>query len=141
MKGYQTEQKKLLLAYLSSHADRAFTIDELTEVMTVSGVGKSTVYRLVARLAEEGAIRRYAREEGRGYSYQYLERMECHSHLHMRCTLCGKVIHLSEGISRLFAQAVLESDRFYLDDGRTLLFGRCAACHAAGKEFDNADNA
>ena len=95
MKGYQTEQKKLLLAYLSSHADRSFTLDELAAVMTACGVGKSTVYRLVARLSDEGAVRRYAREEGRGYTYQYLERQECHSHLHLRCSICGRVIQLS----------------------------------------------
>ena len=134
MKGYQTEQKKLLLTYLSSHADRAFTLEELGAVMTECGVGKSTVYRLVARLTEEGAIRRYAREEGRGYTYQYLERKECHSHLHLRCTVCGKVIHLSEEISRLFAGTLLTNNQFYLDDSRTLLFGRCDACAAAGKE-------
>ena len=134
MKGYQTEQKKLLLAYLSSHADRSFTLDELAAVMTAGGVGKSTVYRLVARLSDEGAVRRYAREEGRGYTYQYLERQECHSHLHLRCSICGRVIHLSEEISRIFAKTLLESNQFQLDDGRTLLFGRCDACHNAGKE-------
>ena len=134
MKGYQTEQKKLLLAYLSSHADRSFTLEELAAVMTACGVGKSTVYRLVARLSDEGAVRRYAREEGRGYTYQYLERQECHSHLHLRCSICGRVIHLSEEISRIFAKTLLESNQFQLDDGRTLLFGRCDACHNAGKE-------
>lgn len=134
MKGYQTEQKKLLLAYLSSHADRSFTLDELAAVMTACGVGKSTVYRLVARLSDEGVVRRYAREEGRGYTYQYLERQECHSHLHLRCSICGRVIHLSEDISRIFAKTLLESNQFQLDDGRTLLFGRCDACHNAGKE-------
>lgn len=134
MKGYQTEQKKLLLTYLSSHADRAFTLDELTAVMTECGVGKSTVYRLVARLAEEGTVRRYAREEGRGYTYQYLESGECHSHLHLRCVICGRVIHLSEEVSGLFASTLIENNRFYLDDSRTLLFGRCAECYASCKE-------
>lgn len=134
MKGYQTEQKKLLLSYLSSHADRAFTLEELAAVMTECGVGKSTVYRLVARLSEEGAVRRYAKEEGRGYTYQYHEGAECHSHLHLRCTVCGRVIHLSEEISRLFAHTLLCEDKFHLDDSRTLLFGRCEECFTAGKE-------
>jgi Fur family ferric uptake transcriptional regulator len=134
MKGYQTEQKKLLLTYLSTHADRAFTLEELGAVMTACGVGKSTVYRLVARLTDEGAVRRYAREQGRGYTYQYLERQECHSHLHLRCTVCGRVIHLSEDISHTFAAALSESNHFELDDSRTLLFGRCETCLSAGKE-------
>ena len=129
MKGYQTEQKKLLLAYLSSHADTAFTLDQLAAVMTACGVGKSTVYRLVARLCEEGAVQRYAREEGRGYTYQYLDRDDCQSHLHLRCTVCGCVIHLSSEASRLFAATLLQDNRFHLDDSRTLLLGRCERCY------------
>ena len=132
--GYRTEQKKLLLLYLSTHAERAFSLCELADTMAECGVGKSTVYRLVARLTEEGAVRRYARDEGRGYTYQYLERQECHSHLHLRCTLCGRVIHVSEEVSRRLAQALLESDSFALDDSRTLLFGQCVECRASGKE-------
>ena len=131
---YKTGKRGMILELLSKNPDRALSIDEICESVLGGEGGKSTVYRLVARLSDEGAVRRYAREEGRGYTYQYLERQECHSHLHLRCSICGRVIHLSEEISRIFAKTLLESNQFQLDDGRTLLFGRCDACHNAGKE-------
>ena len=126
--GYRTEQKTELLAYLSAHADRAFTLSELAEEMGARGVGKSTVYRQVAALCEEGAVRRYAKEGGRGYTYRYLTRGDCTHHLHLECLLCGKVIHLGREQSALFENALRESNEFALDDSRTLLYGRCGAC-------------
>ena len=104
MNGYQTEQKRLLLDYLSRHAERAFTPAELAQALADGGIGKSTVYRLIARLSEEGAVRRFAREGG-GVAYQYLSGEHCASHLHLRCTACGRVIHLSE-IPRIYIQSV-----------------------------------
>ena len=134
--GYRTEQKKLLLLYLSTHAERAFSLAELADTMAECGVGKSTVYRLVAQMCEEGAVRRCAKERGRGYLYQYLDRTDCAAHLHLRCTDCGKITHLGEEETALFERVLAENNRFVLDDQRTLLFGRCAACWEKGKSCE-----
>lgn len=135
MQGYKTEQKTILLDYLSAHADRAFTLEELCASMVGRGVGKSTVYRLVARLAEEGVVRRYLREGRRGYTYQFFAGQDCHAHLHLRCTACGRVLHLCEGASDAL-RALLSADcGFALDGEKTMLYGSCAACAAStGKE-------
>ena len=130
--GYRTEQKKLLLLYLSTHAERAFSLRELAETMSECGVGKSTVYRLVAQMCEEGAVRRCAQERGRGYLYQYLDRTDCAAHLHLRCTACGQITHLGEEETSLFERVLAENNSFVLDDQRTLLFGRCASCREKG---------
>ena len=62
MSSYRTEQKKLLLEYLSAHKDNSLTIDEIIEGISAteseSGAvpGKSTVYRLINKLLEEGKV-------------------------------------------------------------------------------------
>ncbi|MBQ8174020.1 MAG: transcriptional repressor [Clostridia bacterium] len=128
MKEYRTEQKTELLSYLSTHADRAFTLSELADEMQRHGVGKSTVYRLVAGLYEAGSVRRYAKEGGRGYTYRYLRESACTHHLHLECLSCGRVIHLGREQSALFEKSLRENHEFALDDSRTLLYGKCAAC-------------
>lgn len=133
MKEYRTEQKTELLSYLSAHADRAFTLSELAKEMEKHGVGKSTVYRLVAGLCESGSVRRYAREGGRGYTYRYLQGHTCSEHLHLECLGCGRVIHLGREQSALFERTLRESNEFALDDCRTLLYGRCRACQKGEK--------
>lgn len=133
MQGYQTEQKKILLDYLSTHAERAFALEELLPPMVARGVGKSTVYRLIARLVEEGAVRRYLREGKRGYTYQFFAGDRCHKHLHLRCTDCGRVLHLCDAVSDEL-RALLSSDLgFALDGEKTMLYGHCADCKG-GKE-------
>ena len=127
MNGYRTEQKKLLLSYLSAHADEAFSLRELCETLGECGVGKSTVYRLVSRLTDEGAVRRFAREGG-GFAYQYLASAACTSHLHLRCTACGRVFHLSEEESAAVGRLLRGDCGFSLDEGRTVLLGTCADC-------------
>ena len=127
MTGYRTEQKKLLLAYLSRHADEAFSAGELARTLGECGVGKSTVYRLIAQLTDEGILRRFAREGG-ALSYQYIGGDTCGAHLHLRCTACGKVIHLEGDGSRAFG-ALLENEYgFRLNEGQTVLLGLCADC-------------
>lgn len=127
MSGYRTEQKKLLLAYLSLHADEVFTLRAISDTLSACGIGKSTVYRLVSRLVEEGRVRRFAREGG-GVAYQYLAGDDCLLHLHLRCTQCGRVTHLSEKESDMIGRTVLGSHRFKLDEGKTLLLGLCEQC-------------
>lgn len=128
MQGYKTEQKKILLDYLSTHAERAFSLEELVPPLVARGVGKSTVYRLVARLVDEGAVRRYLREGRRGYTYQYFAKQDCHAHLHLRCTDCGRVLHLCEGVSQELRSLLSTDCGFALDGEKTMLYGRCAAC-------------
>ena len=130
MNGYHTEQKKLLLAYLSKHTDEAFTLRELTETLGDCGIGKSTVYRLISRLVEEGAVRRFAREGG-GFAYRYLSSAACTSHLHLRCTACGHVIHLAKGAMATMGKLLADEHGFSLDEGRTVLVGLCADCRTA----------
>ena len=132
MQGYKTEQKTILLDYLAAHADRAFSLEELVPPMVARGVGKSTVYRLVARLSEEGRVRRYLREGGRGYTYQFFAKEDCHAHLHLRCTDCGRVLHLGEGSSRDLRALLSAACGFSLDGDRTMLYGHCAACEGKG---------
>ena len=132
MKEYRTEQKTELLSYLSAHADRSFTLSELAEEMASHGVGKSTVYRLVAALCETGSIRRSAKESGRGYTYRYLRESACSRHLHLECLCCGRVIHLGREQSALFERTLREYNDFTLDDSRTMLYGRCRACAEGG---------
>lgn len=133
MNGYRTQQKKLLLSFLSAHGEEVFTLPALAAALAPQGVGKSTVYRLVSRLVAEGAVRRFAREGG-GTVYQYLSRGDCGAHLHLRCTDCGRVIHLGVAESDLLTRTLRERISFLLDGQRTLLLGHCDVCAKGARE-------
>lgn len=61
---YHTQQRCALLAFLSAHADKQFTVEQLLTAMGDEAPGRSTVYRALDRLVEEGTVRRFAPESG-----------------------------------------------------------------------------
>ena len=102
MSGYQTEQKRKLLAFLEQNAEAAYSIDEIIRGLSEAHPnetlpGKSTLYRLMTRLVDEGAVKRFVKGNSRHFVYQLLRGKDCVGHLHLRCSSCGhQPHHLSE---------------------------------------------
>lgn len=133
MARYQTEQKKILLAYMKAHSDQAFTIEELCEQMkeepTLKAVpGKSTVYRVMPELVDEGLVKRFVKENSRKFLYQMMCGEHCEKHLHMKCSVCGKLYHMEDDESEALLMQVMRKHRFHVDEGKTVLFGQCESC-------------
>ena len=126
MRSYDTKAKNALSDYLRTNAQKQFTAEQLAEAMSATA-GKSTVYRLLTRLCEEGEIRRLPRDGSRASFYQAIPDDKCLGHLHMKCTECGLLVHLNEAESRRVSAIALEND-FTLDAKLTMLYGKCEVC-------------
>ncbi len=125
---YRTEQKEALLAFLKEERDRQFTLGELAEeVGKIATIGASTVYRLMHALTEEGLVRRFTVGGSRIFYYQYTEG-DCHTHLHLKCTKCGKLFHLDGAVSHFMEKQIYASHKFRLNEHETMLFGICGVC-------------
>ena len=136
---YQTEQKKMLLAFFASNRSRQFTAEEAAEVLlgedNPKSPGKSTVYRLVAQMAEDGYLRRFAKADGkRGWVYQYHEKNDCQGHLHLKCVQCGALFHLECGMSNELLTHIENMHRFQVDNHKTVLYGLCEHCQEKREE-------
>ena len=131
MKHYQTKQRQLILALLQENPQRSYSADELADALRQKyqseAPGKSTVYRLLPRLAEEGMIRRFETDGSHCNYYQFMEH-HCHEHLHLQCTDCGKLIHMNNEASRLLLQEINAGFQFWVDGHKTILYGRCGGC-------------
>lgn len=101
--------------------------DALLSVLKAKGasVGRTTVYRKLERLCEEGYARRTLTD---GTSYFCYTDEECEEHYHLLCTRCGKIEHLScEKTEELFSHIGREHG-FHVDPSLTTLYGLCALC-------------
>ena len=128
MKGYQTEQKRMLLTFLEKNQAHPLTIEEI--VFGLSGEhapGKSTVYRLMNQLVQEGVVRRIVRGNSRHFVYQLLDCRDCADHMHCRCVSCGKLFHMNHQLSKDM-ERLLAAGGFSLDTGKTTLLGTCKGC-------------
>lgn len=129
---YMTRQRKALTEFLMRHADEAFTVTQAAQRMReeapAAAPGRSTVYRLMADLANDGMLRRFYEADDRQATYQYAGGARCENHLHMRCARCGALYHLSDELSARVSAEIWNSDQFSIDNRETVLVGICAAC-------------
>lgn len=130
-KVYQTEQRKCLLAFLHENAGKQFTIEQLTELTEGhASMGKSTIYRLMGKLVDEGLVRRFVKDNSRNFLYQIIECADCKLHFHLKCTECGKLIHLDDKTTHFMQCRIKKQHDFIIDGEKTLLFGKCGECRA-----------
>ena len=130
MAEYKTHQKELLLGYLYENRETPLTVEQISEGLAAlpGAPGKSTVYRLIGKLAEEGRIKRFEQGNSRTFAYQLAGGEECHHHLHLKCTECGRLLHMDHAQSEKILEEILGDSDFAVSQEDTTLFGKCGAC-------------
>lgn len=133
MAHYQTAQKKRLIECMTIHGEKAFSVEELCAEMEKlykkeELPGKSTVYRLIHQMTAEGTVKRMLKEHSRKFVYQIAAGEHCAFHLHMKCTDCGRLLHMDDDESLKIMAEVLEKNHFAVDGKQTVLVGKCGDC-------------
>ena len=131
---YSTRQKREIHGFLQQHGLENFTLDEIVFRLQDQGtpIGRTTVYRYLESMAEQGSVRKYQNAQG-VTQYQHTESgMHCDDHFHMMCRRCGRLYHVDcERIAAL-REHMLTAHGFELDARETMLVGVCARC--AGRD-------
>ena len=126
---YRTSQREILLDFLSAHPDKEFTVDQITEAICGDAIGKSTVYRIISRLCDDGDILRTRGAGGKKILYRSIDKVnECHAHFHLKCLNCGKLIHLDCDFMDELGRHIAGEHGFRLDPRSTVINGVCAEC-------------
>ena len=117
MKKYDTRQRDYLISFLNQHPDQLLSVRQIA------------VYRNLSQLEAEGLIRKSVKPGSREAYYQYVGADDCHSHLHLSCTRCGKTFHMDAEHTTQLTRAMSELDGFNLDILKTVMYGICQDCH------------
>ena len=131
---YNTIQRKIILDFLNSNKDKQFTVEEISEKLReeyndIDEIpGKSTVYRIISKLVDEGTVKRFVKGKSRQFLYQISGCENQVTHLHLKCVECGKLFHIDTIISDKITNQILKTYNFNLDSEKTVLFGRCNNC-------------
>ena len=93
--GYNTKQQDAILSVLKGTRGKHITADEIYLKLIRQGkpVGKTTVYRHLEKLTENGTLRRFTTGDNSGACYQLAD-THCSEHYHLKCSDCGKLIHI-----------------------------------------------
>ena len=49
-------------------------------------------------------------------------------HLHMKCTECGKLLHMNNDVSKELLNEIFDLSNFSVDKETTVLYGKCKDC-------------
>ncbi len=134
---YKTAGRQRLLDFLEKHPDRQFLVDELSEELnrrigdSPNRSGKSSLYRHLSELCDEGTVRKYRSDTQSAYVYQYVGRGDCCHHFHLKCVSCGALVHLECAVSEELLTHIRSDHGFCVDSGRSILYGMCKVCAAA----------
>jgi len=126
--GYNTKQRGEIMDLLRE-VEHVTAHEVFTELRRRgSKVGASTVYRYLDRLAGEGKVRKFFIDNITAACYQLVEECAAKPHYHLKCTECGKLIHLDcEAIDEVGIHVKKEHD-FDIDIAKTVFYGRCRDC-------------
>lgn len=130
---YNTMQKNELIMFFKKNKEKGYTAGEIADYISV---GKSTIYRLLPELVSNGIIKRFSSENSNSVLYQFIDDCgKCKAHLHMKCTDCGKILHMDKFISDHILRDILNTEAFAVNERDTILFGKCSDCsHTKDKE-------
>lgn len=127
---YNTRQRELILGVLKS-SNSHLTAQDIIVKLNSSGlsVGSATVYRYLDKLVESGEVRKYIIEEGKSSCYQYIgNEKDCTEHYHLKCSECGKLLHVECDYLDKVESHIFEHHGFSLNSSKTVLYGVCAEC-------------
>lgn len=113
---------------MESVGDKPITMRELLNSTGGGGIPRSTLYRQMKQLVEEGQLLRHTADNGREYVYQ-LAKSDCSGHYHLKCTYCGKLVHLDDKITSVMQSRLIENN-FEISERDTVLMGKCTDCKA-----------
>lgn len=135
-KGYKTKHQGELIEFLKTIPGRHVTAGEICTCMKNSGstIGTATVYRQLEKLVSEGTINKYIVDKGSSACYEYVpdaEHCSTESCYHLKCSSCGKLIHLECHEVSILTGHIKEHHGFTVDPRRTVFYGICSEC---GKE-------
>lgn len=130
---YSTEQRRLVMSHMNAHADRYQTIDEVFDGLHGCGarIGRTTVYRALEKLVDEGLVSKVAAARGASASYRRIDTAADKPQGQLLCLDCGRAFPLDCSMLQGFADHVREHHGFVIDQSRTVLCGICEDCRHA----------
>lgn len=128
---YKTKTRNLIIEYIENNADKRFTARDVYQAINTENgeIDRSTVYRNLERLFQEGMLVKYKETDSTAACYQYSsEHSKCHSHMHGTCSGCGKIFHLEENFVEEFEEKMRLVYGLGIDSSQTVIIGKCEDC-------------
>lgn len=136
-KNYNTKTGQAIQHFIEMHENQQFAVGDVVDYMDERGinVNLTTVYRNLDRMVEQNRLAKYKTACSDTYQYRIVRADGgCHSHLHMNCRICGKILHMDGETMKRIVDSLSEEYGFVLECENSMLGGVCRECAAAAKK-------
>ena len=127
---YKTENKEAVYDFFKKNKDRHFTAEKVSELLEADGihVPKSTLYRIISSMSSAGMLKRFETKGEDKFVFQFSNfGKECNLHFHLKCTECGKLIHMEcEKMNEL--KEHIKNEHGFIIGGEGIIYGICEKC-------------
>lgn len=129
MREYKTEQRKVLLSFFTKNSGEAFSADQiLSGLEPEAQISRSSIYRNLDKMVQEGLLRKTLSADGRKALYSYADCRQHCDRIHLQCGKCGRVFHMENPSDEARLKSVLGKSGFRLDEHAAVLPGTCKDC-------------
>lgn len=130
---YHTKQRDIILGYLKKCEGEHVTAGDIVNhfAQTGEGIATATIYRQLEKLVDEGIVKKYILDLSSPACFEYIGAdSKCFGNecTHLKCTECGKLIHLHCDDFMTTQKHIYSEHNFKLDMTRTVLYGMCGDC-------------
>ena len=130
-KSYLTKTTDLISQFIGLNLEKGFTAGELSDFLKSNGVevNKTTVYRNLDKMTENGQLIKHKSMINEGFVYQAVEDVHhCEEHIHFQCCKCGSVIHLDDSKTSEYLKSISSELGLKIDLNLSSLNGLCQKC-------------
>ena len=128
---YNTKQREAILAYIASLGNTHVTAAQIVshfENENIS-VGRTTIYRHIDKLIQDGKLRKYNVDGITGACYQYIvNNNDRYNQLLLKCEDCGELIHLKCNELDEIHRHIYINHTFKVNTKKTVFYGKCELC-------------
>lgn len=129
-KGYKlTAQRECILNIIIENRDKHLTVDEIYKYVYEKNntVGIATVYRTILLFEELGVISKLIFDD-RIIRYELSSFDERHTHHHLICVKCNKIMEVEEDLLEELEKRVEDKYSFKILDHNLKILGICNKC-------------
>ncbi|MCR5719670.1 MAG: transcriptional repressor [Lachnospiraceae bacterium] len=129
-KDYNTKTQSGIKEFIKNCSDKGFCASQVKEYLNSLGMepNPTTVYRNLDAMVAKEELVKYKAPNSESYMYRVVNHKDCHTHLHLQCSVCGKVIHTDHDFTDKLVKQIEDGYGFKLDMCDASFAGVCDSC-------------
>ena len=127
MTKYQTEQRKKLVSFFKEKCHQTFSALDVYEQLKSENISKSSVYRNLAMMEQEGILHKVSEKNRKEVLFQYAKLDSCQDVIHLKCETCHEVLHFDKHLSKMITN-IARDNHFFNVNNHLMLYGECETC-------------